>query len=643
MIVGTAGHIDHGKTSLVRALTGVDTDRLPAEKARGITIDLGFAYRRVAGAETLGFVDVPGHENFIHNMLAGAVGIDFVLLVVAADDGPMPQTREHLQIVDLLGIERGIVALTKCDLVIPERIADVTAELRVLLARTNLATAEIMPVSTVTRNGLAALEARLLEAARNTPQRRRGGRFRLAVDRSFALPGIGTVATGTVFAGAVRVADNLILSPSGLAVRVRALHAQNAPAGIGYAGQRCALNLVGSGIDKDRIRRGDWVLDEELHAPTDRFDARVRLAASERHALRHLQPVYLHVGAARVPAHVAILDRQSVAPGDDALVQFTLDRVVGALHGDRIVFRDQAARRTMGGGLILDPWPPERGRRRLHRLAALASLGEADVQRALLCLLSGEPGWVDLNRFALARNLTAEAAAEIWRKSEIVRIEGGAVSFGFDRHAWQALVGAVRAALAAHHQRVSDSPGLEEDRLRLALDLRLPPDVFSAAIAAMARDEVVRRDGPWLKLPGHAVRLTQAGQRLWERIQPLMERTCFQPPRVRDFAQALRVREDEVRQLLRRLARMGVLVEVAHDHFYQRTTVAELAAAAHLLAKNSQNGKITVAAFRDHIGTGRKLAIQILEFFDRTGMTVREGDLRRTREDRLAMFGSVGE
>ena len=638
MIVGTAGHIDHGKTALVRALTGVDTDRLPAEKARGITIDLGFAYRRVAGAETLGFVDVPGHENFIHNMLAGAVGIDFVLLVVAADDGPMPQTREHLQIVDLLGIGQGIVALSKCDLVIAERIADVTAELRALLARTNLATAEIIPVSTVTRNGLAALEARLLEAARNMPPRQRGGRFRLAVDRSFALPGIGTVATGTVFAGAVRVGDKLLLSPSGLAVRVRALHAQNAPAEIGHAGQRCALNLAGSGIDKDRIRRGDWVLDEELHAPTDRLDARVRLAAGERHALRHLQPVYLHVGAARVPAHVALLDRQSVAPGDDAFVQFTLDRAVGALHGDRIVFRDQAARRTMGGGLVLDPWPPERGRRRPHRLAALASLAEADVQRALLRLLSGEPGWVDLKRFALARNLTAEAAAELWRKSEIVRVEGGAASFGFGRHNWRALVGMVRAALAAHHQKASDSPGLEEDRLRLALDIRLPPDVFSAAIAAMARDETVRRDGSWLKLPDHAVRLTQAGQRLWERIQPLMERACFRPPRVRDFAQALRVHEDEVRQLLRRLARMGVLVEVAHDHFYQRTTVAELAAAAHLLAKNSQNSKITVATFRDHIGTGRKLAIQILEFFDRSGMTVREGDLRRTREDRLAMF-----
>ena len=239
--------------------------------------------------------------------------------------------------------------------------------------------------------------------------------------------------------------------------------------------------------------------------------------------------------------------------------------------------------------------------------------------------------------FARARNLTAEAAAELWRASEIVVVEAGGVSFGFGRQNWQTLVRAVHAILAAHHQKMSDSPGLEEQRLRLALDVRLPPDVFSAATTAMARDHTIWRDGPWLKLAGHTVRLTPADQRLWGRIQPVMERAHFQPPRVRDFAQALVVREDEVRQLLRRLARMGILIEVAHDHFYARATVAELATAAHLLAKKSRDSKITAAAFRDRIGTGRKLAIQLLEFFDRTGVTVREGDLRRTREDRLAI------
>jgi selenocysteine-specific elongation factor len=639
MIVGTAGHIDHGKTALVRALTGVDTDRLPAEKARGITIDLGFAYRRVSGSGTLGFVDVPGHEKFIHNMVAGAAGIDFVLLVIAADDGPMPQTREHLQIVDLLGVERGIVVLSKCDRVGAERIAELEAELRSLLAGTALAGAQIVPVSAVTGEGIGKLEARLFDAARGMPPRSQGGRFRLAVDRSFSLAGIGTVVTGTVFAGAVRVGDRLAISPSGLTARVRGIHAQSAPAERGGAGQRCALNLVGAGIDRDRIHRGDWVVDAKLHAPTERLDARIRLLANEERPLRHAAPVQLHLGAVRVPAQLALLDRERLLPGEEALAQIALDRPLGALHGDRIVFRDHSARRTIGGGVVLDPWPPQRGRRRPQRLVVLGALAEPEAQQALFRLLSAEPGWVDLRRFALARNLTAEAAEELWRRSEIVQVEGGGASFAFGRDNWQVLVRSGGAVLAEHHRKAPESPGLEENRLRLAVDMRLPVDVFAAALAAMAREGIVQRDGPWLKLPGHAVRLTPADQRLWEGIRVEMQRGCYQPPRVRDFAQALGVPEDEVRRLLRRLARMSLLVEVAHDHFYQRETVAELAAAAHLLADNSRDGKITAAAFRDRVGTGRKLAIQILEFFDRSGITLREGDLRRIRKDRLAIFG----
>jgi selenocysteine-specific elongation factor len=641
MIVGTAGHIDHGKSALVRSLTGVATDRLPVEKARGITIDLGFAYSRLTGGQTLGFVDVPGHIDFIHNMLAGAAGIDFVLLVVAADDGPMPQTREHLQIIDLLGIGRGVVALSKCDLVSIERLAEVEVELRGLLDRTTLAAADIIPVSVVTGDGLGALDKSLHDAALNLPPRRLGGHFRLAVDRSFSLPGIGTVVTGTVFAGAVRVGDRLRVSPSGLAARVRAIHAQNTPVEQGHAGQRCALNLVGAGIDKDRVHRGDWVVDAALHAPTDRLDALIRLSASEARWLRHHTPVHVHLGAARVPARIALLNCERLLPGGEALAQITLDRPLGALNGDRIVFRDHSARRTLGGGTVLDPWPPQSGRRRPHRLAALASLADTNPQRAVLGLLSADPGWVDLHRFALARNLTAKAAAELWRACDIVSVEAGGSCFGFGCGNWQALLRAVRATLAAHHREVPDSPGLEQHRLRIALDRRLPVDVFSAAIAAMGREEGIQRDGPWLKLAGHAARLTPPDQRRWERIQPLLARAGFRPPRVRDVARALGVREDEVRQLLLRLARMGMLVEIALDHFYPPAAVHELAAAAHLLAADSRDGMITTAAFRDRIGIGRKLAMHILEFFDRTGITMREGDLRRIREDRLAMFGKI--
>jgi len=269
MIIGTAGHIDHGKTALVRALTGVDTDRLPAEKARGITIDLGFAYRRVPGAETLGFVDVPGHEAFVHNMLAAALGIDFVLLVVAADDGPMPQTREHLQIVDLLGVERGIVVLSKCDLVSSERIAEVGAEVHRLLDRTSLATAEIMPVSIVTGEGVAAVEAHLLDAARSMPLRCLDGRFRLAIDRSFSLSGIGTVVTGTLVSGTISREEELEVFPTRTRLRVRGVQVHGAPAEQAIAGQRTALNLAG-------ISTGDLARGMTL-APPDTFQTAARL------------------------------------------------------------------------------------------------------------------------------------------------------------------------------------------------------------------------------------------------------------------------------------------------------------------------------------------------------------------------------
>ena len=352
MIIGTAGHIDHGKTALVRVLTGVDADRLPEEKARGITIDIGFAYQAISGAESLGFVDVPGHERFVHNMLAGAIGIDYVLLVVAADDGPMPQTREHLQILDLLELRRGIVALSKADLVPPERLGEVFGQMRALLSETGLADVDILPVSSVTGTGIAELGSRLRAAAASLPRRPAAGRFRLAVDRSFTLAGVGTVVTGTVFAGEVSIGDRLLLSPSGIEARVRGIHAQNEAAERGRAGQRCAVNIAGPQIDKDKILRGDWLVDPAAHDPTDRLDARLRLLLSETRPLRHWTPVHLHVGAAHVSARVALLDVEALPPGATALAQIVTDRPIGALRGDKLILRDQSAQRTIGGGLV---------------------------------------------------------------------------------------------------------------------------------------------------------------------------------------------------------------------------------------------------------------------------------------------------
>ncbi len=380
MIVGTAGHIDHGKTSLVKALTNVDTDRLKEEKARGISIDLGFAYMPVEGAEILGFVDVPGHEKFIHTMLAGASGIDFALLVVAADDGVMPQTHEHLAIIDLLGIERGVVALTKADLVQEERLVEVEAAIRNELAGTALCDAPIIAVSTISGQGIPALRDEIVDTARKFARRRATGRFRLAVDRSFTIQGAGTVVTGTVLSGMIAVDDHVTVSPSGLSARIRSIHAQNRPSEVGRAGDRCALNLVGADITKAAINRGDVVLDASLHAPTSRIDATLRVLGSERKPIGHWFPVRLHHASTEVGARIALLADEPVAPGARTRVQLVLDRPIAAAVGDRYVIRDTSARRTIGGGRFLDlrasgPQTPHSGAKGTARCARIDRAG----------------------------------------------------------------------------------------------------------------------------------------------------------------------------------------------------------------------------------------------------------------------------
>ncbi len=375
MIIGTAGHIDHGKSALVRALTGTDPDRWEEEKARGITLDLGYAYATCDDGTRLGFVDVPGHERLVHNMLAGATGIDFVLLVIAADDGPMPQTREHLEIIDLLGLDRGAVALTKCDLADAARLTEVEAQIAGLLHGTSLSGVPVFPVSSITGAGLDALRAHLAVQAAHTRVRDGRGRFRLAVDRAFVLKGTGVVVTGTAHSGTVAIDDRLVLAPRGVEVRVRGIHAQNAAAERGAAGQRCALNLTGPKLDKDNVGRGDWLVAPSLHAPSDRLDVELRVARHAGRPLQHWTPVHVHIGAARVTGRVAVLEGETLAPGATGLVQLVLDAPTLALRGDRVILRDQSARQTLGGGRVLDDAPPTRGRRSAQRIAMLRALG----------------------------------------------------------------------------------------------------------------------------------------------------------------------------------------------------------------------------------------------------------------------------
>ncbi|MBS1190587.1 MAG: selB [Rhodocyclaceae bacterium] len=617
MIVGTAGHIDHGKTTLVKALTGVDCDRLKEEKSRGITVDLGYAYTPLPDGGILGFIDVPGHEKLIHNMLAGATGIDFALLVVAADDGPMPQTREHLEIIELLGIRQGAVALTKIDAVGPERLAAATAEVNALLAGTGLAGAPVFPVAATTGTGVAELRAHLDRAAAARGEKAVSGNFRLAVDRAFTLSGVGTVVTGTAFSGRVRAGDQLLLSPPGKAVRVRSLRVQDRAAEEGRAGERIALALAG--IEKAEVERGMWVLAPALHQSAGRFDARLHVLAGQP-PLKHWTQVHVHLGAEDVLGRIALLEGDELPPGAAGLAQITLEREIGAVAGDRLILRDAAARRTLGGGRVLDIFPPTRHKRSPERLAMLQALADDNPATALGLAADRQPAGVDLGRYAANRNLSPDELAELCSRLALTTVAG----IGFSSGRWRELADRLLAALAAEHERAPDMPGVERDRLRRLTLPALARPAFDILAEQLLTDGRIARSNAWLHLPEHRVQLDAGDRDLWLTLKPLLDAAPYNPPRVRDVARATGIGEDRVRTLFKRVARFGESYPVAHDHYFTAAAVADL---AHRVAGLcDRDGIARAAALRDEIGGGRKVAIQILEFFDRIGYTRRVRD-----------------
>ena len=641
MIVGLAGHIDHGKTALVRALTGAEGDRLKEEKARGVTIDLGFAFMPRSSGPAIGFIDVPGHERFVPTMLAGATGIDFALLVIAADDGVMPQTREHLAILDLIGVDRGAVAVTKADLTSPERLAEAMGQARALIAGTGLANAEVLAVSATTGQGVEALRAVLDAAAGAARDRSEGTRFRLAVDRTFTLAGVGVVVTGTVIAGSVGVGDRLRISPSGIEARVRSLHAQNQASERARAGDRCALNLAGHDVEKAAIRRGDVVLDPSLHAPTDRIDVRLRVSPDEPKAIGQWFPVRLHHAAAEAGARVVPLGDGPIAPGAEADAQLVLDRPIAAAAGDRFVVRDVSARRTIGGGRFLDLRPPARKRRTPERRAQRAALAIVDPAEAVAALLAAPPFSADLALFARDRGLGAAPIEALGAALDLVVLEADDARVALAPDAWRAFSAALLDRVAAHHADNPDLQGVGREQLRLTLEPRLPKAAFAAALRAIAREGRVALDGAFVRLPSHLVRLAPEDEAIWEAIAPMLAGAArFRPPRGRDIAGGVGRDESDVRRILKRASRMGWTDEVAHDHFFLRATVREMTAIAADLAATTEGGVFTAAAFRNRLENGRKVAIQILEFFDRHGVTLRRGDMRRVNSHRVDLFGS---
>ena len=642
MIVGTAGHIDHGKTALIKALTGVDTDRLKEEKARGITIELGFAYLPAPDGSVIGFVDVPGHERFVHTMLAGASGIDFALLAVAADDGCKPQTLEHIAIIDLLGIRRGLVALTKADIASLERIAAVEKEIRTALSGTSIGAIGILPVSALTGQGMDALKARLFRAARDTGTHSATGGFRLAIDRCFTLAGAGVVATGTVLSGVVRAGDHVVISPSGLAARVRSLHAQNRAAEEGRAGERCALNLAGDGITKDAIHRGDVALGPALHAPSDRIDARLRLLRGEKKPIGQWFPVRLHHAAAEVGARLVLLDEDPVLPGSAATVQLVLDHPIAAALGDRYVIRDVSAQRTLGGGRFLDLRAPARKRRSPERRQQLEALALPEAAASLRALLSTPPYHWDWSAFSRDHAMSHAQASALAEQMTLTILDSGGAAIAMLPERWDSFGASLVEMLTQFHAENPDVQGIGRERLRLSLEPRLPARAFAVALQRLAHTELIALDGAFIRLVSHAIRLTDDDEAFWGEILPLLGGAArFRPPRTRDIAGSLGAEEGDIRRLLKLVARLGRVDEVAHDHFFLRETVREMMAMAADVAAADPGGAFTAAQFRDRVENGRKVAIQILDFFDRHGVTLRHGDLRRINRHRMDLFGPV--
>lgn len=639
MIVGTAGHIDHGKTTLTRALTGIDTDRLKEEKARGISIELGYAYAPLANGDILGVIDVPGHEKFIRTMAAGVTGIDAALLVIAADDGIMPQTLEHLAILRLLGVRRGAVALTKIDRAEPQQLARIEADIAALLAATDFAGAPIFRTNATSEGdaGVKALLAHLAQMAAALPANDERRLFRLGVDRVFTLTGQGTIVTGTALAGSVRVGDTLQLAPGEQQMRVRGIHAQNRAADAGRAGQRLALNL--SGVSKDEIARGSWIVAPSLAACSERIDVELTLTPDCGVTLKPWSPLHVHLGAAHHVANIVPLDGETLAPGDSGRAQLVLDAPVHAVPGDRFVIRNAQATATIGGGVVLDPFGPARKRRSAARLDWLRALsdfiGSGRDDRAgsgIGALLARSPLGLRVSTLVRLSQLPAGAIVPPPGTVEVSLSGGDALLIAAAEVA--ALEARILAGLAEFHARAPDEAGPELWRLKRIVAPEMEDRLWSRLVEALTGAGKVRQRGRSLHLPSHSVELSEAEQALVRPLLVSLHAGRFDPPWVRDLVRQHGMPEDEVRRLLLKLSKSGEISQLVPDLFYHPAPLAELAELVATLPE------VQASSFRDATGLGRKRAIQILEFFNRVGYTRRVGNVHMIRPNAAWSFSA---
>ncbi|MEO2177601.1 MAG: selenocysteine-specific translation elongation factor [bacterium] len=616
MIVATSGHVDHGKTLLVHALTGVETDRLEEEKNRGLTIDLGFAYMH-DDEQSVGFIDVPGHIKFISNMLAGVAAIDFGMLVIAADDGPMPQTLEHLAILDLLGIDRGCIALTKVDRVDGQRLSEAKVEIQNLLKHTGFEGVEVYPVSSVSGAGIKLLKDALWSASQDIQSRSNEGNFRLAIDRSFTVKGSGNVVTGSVFSGEVSVGDELWLLPHKRRVRVRAIHRQNQNSSKGLSGDRCAINITGN-IDLELISRGNWLSGTPDSPLSSRIDVHLKLLPGESRPLRHWTPIHFHSAASHATGRVATLESRAMQPGEEQMVQVVLTERLNLCFGDRVIIRDQSASRTLGGGTVIDPFSPNRGRAKPNRIRLLHTMRNPKLTDRIREMLAISPVGLDVEQ------LKATFNQPLFSPDELGTIDANGLLHSAD--AMNNMTNTILTVIGQRHKQHPEDHGITEPQLLGQVDL--PRTLLKSATEQLVKDRKLFQVGNKIKLADHRVEIAGPEKSLWQKVEPILRKDPMRPPVVHELAKAVNLPPAAVDKLLNNCVKFGLIMKPTKNRFFLPEAIDSFKQFALDLAGNSAEGKFTVIEYRDKAAIGRNLAIEILEYLDHIGFTRRLQDYR---------------
>jgi len=629
-IIGTAGHIDHGKTSLIKALTGTDTDRLKEEKERGISIDLGFAHLDLPDGTSAGIVDVPGHERFIKNMLAGAHGIDLVLFTVAADDGVMPQTEEHLDIVHLLGVKMAIFVITKADLAPPARIAEVEEEIDILTLGTSLENSPKLAVSSVTGQGLEELKALISKTLKLHIQTAPSGYFRLPVDRAFVLQGHGVVVTGTALSGEVKVGEQVRCLPGDHLFRVRSLQVHGKSVEHAGWGQRVAMNLTGP--DRADVARGHVICHEKISRVTERFDAFLEVRPAANKGIKSHQRVRVHLGTAERLGKIVILgNAERIEPKQSAYCQVTLHEPLLALRGDHFIVRNETAQRTLAGGVIIDPWAERHKKGDAELGARLEALRHGDLAALTQTFLDSGAFFAasaeSIQQFLNVREEAVRQALDGMKTLRVLNAEGERI-YSTDKK-WRRVTEQIQQSLKEFHAGHPLVPGMDMEELRGKLAYELAPKIFRLIVDALTDAKLIAKEENLLRLASHRVQLGGQEKTLMEKIKKILGEQPLAPPDLKEIEKLAAVPRPRLNEVLRLLEREGSVVRITTDMYFLAASIDKLRQT--LKSYLTDKGEMTAASFRDLIGSSRKYTIPLLEYFDRDGLTIRVGDIRRLK------------